>query len=58
MADLGMKAIVKLAKTGKKPQTSQGLSFFNTGSQLVTDKTVPGLKSITSDQGSKICWGK
>jgi len=58
MADLGMKAIVKLAKTGKKPQTSQGLSFFNTGSQLVTDKAVPGLKSITSDQGSKICWGK
>lgn len=58
MAQLGMEAIVKLAKTGKKPKTSEGLSFFNTGSQLVTDKPVPGLKSISSDEGSKICWGK
>lgn len=58
MADLGMAAIVKLAKTGEKPKTSDGLDFFNTGSQLVTDKTVPGLKSISSADGAKICWGK
>jgi len=58
MAQLGMEAIVTLAKTGKKPATSAGLDFFNTGSQLVTDKTVPGLKSISSAEGAKICWGK
>ncbi|WP_407075369.1 substrate-binding domain-containing protein [Parafrigoribacterium soli] len=58
MAQLGMKAIVKLTKTGHKPSTSDGLDFFNTGSQLVTDKAVPGLKSISSSEGSKICWGK
>lgn len=57
MADLGMAAIVKLAKTGVKPTTSTGLDFFNTGSQLVTDKTVSGLPSISSTDGAKICWG-
>jgi fructose transport system substrate-binding protein len=57
MAQLGMAAIVKLAKTNKKPTVTSGLDFFNTGSQLVTDKTVSGLKSITSSEGAKICWG-
>ncbi len=56
MAADGMKAIVKLAKTGKKPTTSEGLNFHDTGSQLITDKPVPGLKSIDSQQGSQICW--
>ena len=58
MADLGMEAIVKLVKTGKKPTVTKGLDFFNTGSQLVTDKPVAGLKSISSADGAKICWGK
>lgn len=58
MAELGMAAIVKLTKTGEKPSTSDGLDFFSTGSQLVTDKTVPGLASITSADGAKLCWGK
>ncbi|GAB3614561.1 type 1 periplasmic-binding domain-containing protein [Humibacter ginsengisoli] len=56
MATEGMQAIVKLAKTGKKPSTSSGLDFHNTGSQLITDQPVTGLKSIDTDQGSKICW--
>ena len=58
MASLGIDAIVKLAKTGKKPTVSSGLDFFNTGSQLVTDKAVSGLTSISSADGAKICWGK
>nr|WP_255546501.1 substrate-binding domain-containing protein [Glaciihabitans sp. dw_435] len=58
MAELGMEAIVKLAKTGEKPSVSSGLDFFNTGSQLVTDKAVAGIPSITSNEGSKICWGE
>ncbi len=57
MASLGIDAIVKLAKTGKKPSVSSGLDFYNTGSQLVTDKAVDGLKSISSADGAKICWG-
>ncbi|MGO4533463.1 substrate-binding domain-containing protein [Leifsonia sp. 2MCAF36] len=58
MASLGMEAIVKLAKTGKKASTSSGLDFYNTGSQLVTNTAVSGLPSITPDAASKICWGK
>jgi len=58
MASLGIDAIVKLAKTGKKPTVSDGLDFYNTGSQLVTDKTVSGLTSISAADGAKICWGK
>jgi fructose transport system substrate-binding protein len=58
MAQLGMAAIVKLVKTGQKPQVSNGLEFFNTGSQLVTEKAVSGLPSITSSEGAKLCWGK
>ena len=56
MATEGMEAIVHLAKTGKKPTTSNGLDFHNTGSQLITDQPVAGLKSINSQQGSQTCW--
>ncbi|WP_427016369.1 substrate-binding domain-containing protein [Pseudarthrobacter sp. P1] len=58
MADLGVKAIVDLAKTGKKPSTSDGLDFFNTGSALVTDTPVSGLESIDTTAASQLCWGK
>jgi fructose transport system substrate-binding protein len=58
MAQLGMEAIVKLAKTGKKPSVSSGLDFYNTGSKLVTDKPVDGVPSISSADGAKVCWGK
>jgi fructose transport system substrate-binding protein len=58
MAELGVKAIVELAKTGKKPANSPGLDFYNTGVELVTDKAVDGVKSITTSEASKICWGK
>lgn len=57
MATLGMAAIAKFAKDKTKPTTSQGLDFFNTGVALVTDKPATGVKSITSDAATKICWG-
>ena len=57
MATLGMEAIAKIARGGAKPTTSPGLDFYNTGVALVTDKPVDGVDSITSDQGTKICWG-
>lgn len=58
MASLGMEAIAKLARGGAKPTTSEGLDFYNTGVQLVTDKPVSGVKSIDTTAASKICWGK
>lgn len=57
MAELGVKAIVDLAKSGTKPANSEGLDFFNTGVELVTDKPADGVKSITTDAASEICWG-
>jgi fructose transport system substrate-binding protein len=57
MASLGVEAAVTFAKTGKKPETTPGLKFFDTGVSLVTDKPVPGVPSITSEEGLKKCWG-
>jgi len=57
MTSLGVEALVKYARTGEKPQTSEGLDFFNTGVTLVTDHPVEGVPSITSEEGLKLCWG-
>ena len=57
MASKGVEAIVNFKKTGQKPASTPGLSFFDTGVTLVTDKPVPGLDSITSDEALKKCWG-
>jgi fructose transport system substrate-binding protein len=57
MASLGIEAVAAFAKDGAKPKNSEGLDFFNTGVQLITDQPVDGLPSITSDEGLKICWG-
>jgi fructose transport system substrate-binding protein len=57
MAELGVEAIAKYAKDQTKPTTSPGLDFFDTGQALVTDKPQDGVESITTDEGSKICWG-
>src|SRR5271166_3369270 len=51
MAADGVQAIVDYVKTGKKPAS------IDTGEQLVTDHPVPGVPSINSDQGMKLCWG-
>ncbi|KAB2876852.1 MAG: sugar ABC transporter substrate-binding protein [Bauldia sp.] len=57
MASLGVEAVVEFAKTGKKPEPTPGLDFFNTGVKLITDKPVDGVESITSEEGLKLCWG-
>ena len=57
MAQLGIEAIQKIVANGEKPKTSDGLDFFDTGVALVTDKPADGVTSITSEAGSKICWG-
>ena len=57
MASKGIEAIKAFAANGAKPAVSDGLDFFNTGVQLITDKPVDGVPSITSDEGTKVCWG-
>lgn len=57
MASEGVKAIAQLARGGTKPTNSAGLSFFNTGTALVTKDALPGLASQSPEQASKDCWG-
>lgn len=57
MASKGIEAIVAFAKDGTKPAVSEGLSFFNTGVNLVTDQPVEGVPSIDTTKGTELCWG-
>ncbi len=57
MASLGVEAVTEFAKTGKKPENSEGLGFYNTGVKLVTDEPVEGIPSISSEEALKQCWG-
>ena len=51
MASDGVEAIAEYIKTGKKPESK------DTGETLITDHPVPGVPSITSEEGLKKCWG-
>jgi fructose transport system substrate-binding protein len=57
MASKGIEAIAAYAADGTKPSASDGLTFFNTGVNLVTDAPVDGVPSIDSDKGTELCWG-
>jgi len=57
MASMGVEAIKAWADTGKKPEPSPGLAFFNTGVSLVTDKPADGVESIDTKEGMDRCWG-
>ena len=57
MASKGIEAIAAYAADGTKPVASEGLSFFNTGVNLVTDQPVEGVESIDSTKGTELCWG-
>ena len=51
MASKGVEAVAEFIKAGKKPES------LDTGEQLVTDHPVPGVPSINTDEGMKLCWG-
>jgi fructose transport system substrate-binding protein len=51
MAADGVQAVADFIKTGKKPTS------MDTGEKLVTDHPVPGVPSISVDEGLKLCWG-
>jgi fructose transport system substrate-binding protein len=57
MASLGVEAVKTFADSGKKPEPSPGLDFYNTGVELITDEPVDGLESLSSDEGLEKCWG-
>ena len=57
MASKGIEAIATYAKDGTKPTASEGLSFFNTGVNLITDQPVDGVESLDSTKGTELCWG-
>ncbi|MBY8346148.1 substrate-binding domain-containing protein [Streptomyces spinosirectus] len=52
MAQQGVDAVVAYAKDKTKPS-----GFTDTGSQLITDKPLPGLASKDTAWGLKNCWG-
>jgi len=51
MASDGVEAVAEFIKTGKKPKS------IDTGEKLVTDHPVPGVPSIDTEEGKKLCWG-
>ncbi len=57
MASMGVQAVVDFAKSGKKVENSPGLDFFNTGVELITDKPVDGVPSLSVKDGLAKCWG-
>ncbi|MEO8529858.1 MAG: substrate-binding domain-containing protein [Deltaproteobacteria bacterium] len=57
MASKGIEAIATYAKDGTKPMASEGLGFFNTGVNLITDQPVDGVESLDTTKGTELCWG-
>ncbi|RCK30512.1 sugar ABC transporter substrate-binding protein [Thalassospira lucentensis] len=57
MAYKGMEAIKAWADTGKKPANTEGLNFYDTGVNLVTDQAADGVPSIDVEEGMNRCWG-
>lgn len=57
MASMGIEAIAQYAEDGTVPEPSEGLDFFNTGVNLVTDQPVEGVPSISVEEGLERCWG-
>jgi len=51
MAADGVEAVAEFIKSGKKPTS------MDTGEKLVTDHPVPGVPSISVEEGMKLCWG-
>ena len=52
MASLGVAAVVRYAKSGKKAK-----GYTDTGVNLIAKKAVKGVKSKSVAYGLKNCWG-
>lgn len=52
MAELGVQAGVEFMRSGKKPS-----GYTDTGVSLVATTTLPGVESLTPEEGATRCWG-
>ncbi|MBL0173014.1 MAG: sugar ABC transporter substrate-binding protein [Gemmatimonadaceae bacterium] len=52
MAQMGVDAAVRFAKTGTKPS-----GYTDTGVQLITARPLTGVPSVTADSALAVCWG-
>ena len=57
MAARGTEAINAFATSGDRPENTEGLDFFDTGVELITDTPVGDLESRDSAWGLDSCWG-
>jgi fructose transport system substrate-binding protein len=57
MASSGIEAIAAFARDGTKPSPSEGKTFIDIETSLVTDKPVNGVDSIDTKTGIEKCWG-
>ncbi|MFC6672885.1 substrate-binding domain-containing protein [Marinobacterium aestuariivivens] len=57
MASMGVDAVLEYARTGTRPQATEGLDFVNTGVELITDQPVESIESKSSEEGMGLCWG-
>jgi fructose transport system substrate-binding protein len=58
MISLALEAINEFVKTGARPKKTGDVNFTDSGVNLVTDKPVPGVPSITSKKALELCWGE
>ena len=57
MASLGIDTVVEYSRTGKKPDNTSGLGFYDTGVTLVTKDPIAEVPSITPERALNECWG-
>lgn len=57
MVELGVDAIIKIVKTGEKPENSPGLDFYDTGVTLIAKEPVEGVESEDPQYGLDNAWG-
>ncbi len=57
MAVEGLRSHHPVRQDRQEAGEDPGLDFTDTGATLITDKPVPGVPSITSAEGLKLCWG-
>lgn len=57
MAILGVRAAAEYARSGTMPEPTPGLSFYDTGVELITDHPVEGMPATSADDGLQKCWG-
>ena len=56
MAERGVETIAAVVRGGDVPAPSEGLDFFNTGTELVASEAFD-LEAVTPEDAQASCWG-